>query len=342
MRMGWRGALGLAVSAVLLWLAFRHVEWDKVVTGLREANLGLMLLSAAVATCIFPLRALRWRAILDPVATNIPFSKLWRSTAIGMMINNVVPARAGEIARAYALSREEPRVPFAASFASLAVDRVFDAVMILALMFGALLDPRFPSGALASARGAAIGGIVGVTAVIIVLYLIVFFPERMITLYELFARRVAPRFEARGKELLHAFASGLSVLRSPSRFLAVIWWTLLHWLVNALAFWIAFRGMHVDAPFSAALFLQGLIAIGVAVPAAPGFFGVWEMAGKIGLGLFGVPESLAVAWAISFHILSYIPITLIGAWYFLRMGFHLGDLRQVDRGAVNEAPAGSS
>src|SRR4051812_7662467 len=206
MRMGWRGALGLVVSAVLLWLAFHNVRWGTVAEGLRQANLGLMLLSAAVATCIFPLRARRWRTILDPVARDIPLGKLWRATAIGMMINNVVPARAGEVARAYALSREEPRVPFAASFASLAVDRVFDAVIILILMFGALLDPRFPSGALSAARGAAVGGIVGVTAVIVVLYLIVFFPERMITLYELFARRVAPRFEARGKELLHAFA----------------------------------------------------------------------------------------------------------------------------------------
>lgn len=340
MRLGFRAVLGFAFSAVLLWLAFRNVEWGKVVEGLRHANLALMLLSAAVSTCIFPLRARRWRTILDPVAPDIPFGKLWRATAIGMMVNNVVPARAGEIARAYALTREEPRVPFAASFASLAVDRVFDAVVLLVLMFGALLDPRFPSGAFASARGAAIGGIVGVVAIVVVLYLIVFFPERIITMYELFARRVAPRFEARGKELLHAFASGLSVLRTPSRFVAVIWWTLLHWLVNALAFWIAFRGMNIDAPFSAALFLQGLIAIGVAAPAAPGFFGVWEIAGKLGLGLFGVAEALAVTWAISYHILSYIPITLIGAWYFLRMGMHLGDLRQVDRGAVNATPAG--
>lgn len=336
MRIGWRGALGLVLSVVLLWLAFRGVEWSRVVDGLRHANLGSMILSALVATLIFPLRARRWRTILDPIAPDIPFGKLWRSTAIGMMVNNVVPVRAGEFMRAYALSREEPRVPFAASFASLAVDRVFDALVVFGLMFGAMLDPRFPSGTFRSTVGLAVTGIVGLAGLLVALYLIVFFPDRMITLFELFARRVAPGLEERGKLLLHSFSRGLGVLRSPRRFVAVVWWTLLHWLVNALAFWIAFRGVNVDAPYSAALFVQGLIAIAVALPSSPGFFGVWEIAARMGLTLFGISQSLAITWAVSFHILSFIPITLIGLWYFLRLGLNMRDIRPVrmDDGAA--------
>src|SRR5262249_31866129 len=117
MRFGWRGALGIVLSLALLWWAFHDVEWSHVALALRQANVGLLVLSAVAATGIFPLRARRWRTILDPVEPGIPFSKLWRATAIGMMANNVLPARAGELARAYALSRETPRVPFSAAFA---------------------------------------------------------------------------------------------------------------------------------------------------------------------------------------------------------------------------------
>src|SRR5690349_7176562 len=153
MRFGWRGAIGILLSVALLWWAFHDIEWRQVAAELRRANVGLLVLSAVAATCIFPLRARRWRTILDPVEPNIAFGKLWRSTAIGMMVSNVVPARAGELARAYALSREVPRVPFSTAFASLAVDRVFDALIILVLMFGAMLDPRFPAeGGLSIAR----------------------------------------------------------------------------------------------------------------------------------------------------------------------------------------------
>ena len=208
-------------------------------------------------------------------------------------------------------------------------------------MFGAMLDPRFPRGSFASTASVAVTGIVGVVAVTAVLYLIVFFPDRTITLFELFARRVVPRFEQKGKEWLHAFAKGLSVLRSPVRFLAVVWWTLLHWLTNALAFWLAFKAVHVAAPFSAALFLQGLIAIGVAIPSSPGFFGVWEAVATYGLGLFGVAESLAITWAVAFHILSFIPITIIGGFYFVRLGLHLRDIGPAetnDQSGVAKAP----
>ena len=147
MKFGWRGALGILLSAAFLYFAFRGIAFAEVATHIRRADLGLLLLSAVAATCIFPLRALRWRPILDPIAPRLSFSRLWSATAIGMMINNVVPARAGEFARAYALSRSTPDMPFPAAFASLAVDRLFDAVVVLLLMLGAMLDPAFPRGA---------------------------------------------------------------------------------------------------------------------------------------------------------------------------------------------------
>ena len=326
MRFGWRGALGMLLSVALLWYAFHDIQWREVGVEIRRANLWLLLLSAVAATGIFPLRARRWRTILDPVQPNLPFGPLWRSTAIGMMVSNIVPARAGELARAYALSREIHRVPFSTAFASLAVDRVFDALIILLLMFGAMLMPSFPAGAAASAARYAVGGVVFVVAVIVVLYLIVFFPRQIILLFELLARRVSPAFEERGRAILVSFANGLSVLRSPQRFLAVFWWALLHWLLNALAFWIAFVAVGIHAPFGMALFTQGIIAIGVAIPSSPGFFGVFETAARFALGIYGISQTAALTWAMGFHLLSFIPITLIGAWYFARAGLSFAEL----------------
>lgn len=340
MKLGWRGALGIALSALLLWWAFRDAPFGEVLDHIRHANVWLLLAATVVGTSIFPLRARRWRTILDPVAPALPFGMLWRSTAIGMMISNVVPARAGEVARAYALTRETDRVPFTAAFASIAVDRVFDAAVLLMLMFAAMMDPRLAAGASIGGRPIselALGGLVFAVAVLTVLYLMVFFPALVLTGYGWFARLVSPRLEERGRGHLEAFMSGLGVLRSPRRFVAVFWWTLLHWLVNAAAFWIGFIAFGIDAPFSAALFLQGIIAIGVAVPQAPGFWGTFELLGKLGLALYGVRDGLAVAWGFSYHLLSFIPITLIGAAYFIRMGIHLGDVRAASTGEVASA-----
>jgi uncharacterized protein (TIRG00374 family) len=344
MKLGWRGALGFLLSALLLAWTLRGVNLREVWHVLAGSNLALLLLSAATATAIFPLRARRWRVILDPVEPNLPFGALWRATAIGMMVNNVVPARAGEIARPYALTRETPRVPFSAAFASIAVDRVFDTVVVLGLMFLAMLDPRFPRGTEAGrlVGSWAVTGSLAFIGLLAALYLLVFFPARVISLFEAFARRVAPRFEARGRDALFAFASGLGVLRSPRRFASVLWWTVLHWLTNALAFWIGFRAVGIAAPFGAALFLQGLIAIGVAIPSSPGFFGVFEAFAWTGLAVYGVDKTLAASWAIGFHLLSFVPITVFGAVYFARLGLHFGDLARTTAAESDPGGAGGA
>src|SRR5690606_25835673 len=132
---------------------------------------------------------------------------------------------------------------------SLVVDRVFDAVIVRLLIMVALLDPSLPAASADVSRrltqSLAVVSVVA-AAVLAVLYLLVFMPGVVIAWYELLTRRIAPRFEARGRDMLVAFASGLSVLRSPSRFVAVFLWTAAHWLVNALAFWIAFKAVGIE------------------------------------------------------------------------------------------------
>lgn len=327
-RVPWRGALGVALTVLLLWWAFRGVPWSALRAHLVAANPWLALLSVAVATSNYLLRARRWRPILHPVAPNLPFGPLWRATAIGMMANNVLPARLGELVRAYAVSRETT-VTFASAFASLVVDRAFDAFIVLVLMVLAMLSPAFPPGA--SAAGYAVTGTAVLVAAGLAMYAVVFFPDRLIRLYELFARRVAPRYEEQGRQLLRSFAEGLGVLRHPRRFLEVTWWALLLWLTMALSFWIMFLAFDIRVPFSAACFVLGLVVIGVAAPSTPGFFGLFEAAGLVGLTVYSVENSRALAWALTFHVLSLVPITVIGLYYLARSGMRLGELNELKR-----------
>jgi uncharacterized protein (TIRG00374 family) len=337
LRKQWRSLLGAVVGVGFLAWALHGIEPADIWFHIRRANPWLLLATSVAGTLIFPLRAPRWRVILSPVAAYLPFGILWRAIAIGMMGNNVLPARAGELARAFALSRETKRVPFSAAFASLAVDRIFDATVVLLLMAVATLDPSLPQGK--TFGGYSIAKIIGSGAAlalvaIVGLYLIVFFTEHAILVWEWIARRIAPRFEERGRRTLLAFASGLAVLRDPARFLSAMAWAIAMWLMNALAFWLGFKAVGIEVSFSAALMLQGLIAIGVAVPALPGFFGVFEYFARTGLGIYGIDPALATSWAISYHILTFLPITVIGIYYFVTLGLKLSDMN-----ATSEAVA---
>jgi uncharacterized protein (TIRG00374 family) len=326
MKVGWRGVLGVAISAACLIYVFHGIDWVDARARLAHTNYALLALAAFTATLMFPLRARRWRTILDPIAPKLPFGPLWRSTAIGMMVNNTVPARAGEPARAYALTREVPSISFSAAIASLVVDRVFDAIVVLLLMAVAIVAPGSPAGSGSAVGRATIVVAVVAAGMLIALYSLVFFPDALIRLFELVARRVSPLVEKRGAEVLRSFAGGLSILKSPVHFLAVFGWTMAHWLVQPVAFWLGFRSVGIEVPFTAALLVQGVIVIGVSLPSTPGFFGPFETAATWALPLYGVSHSAAATWAIVFHIVSFIPITLIGAYYFARVGLTMGEI----------------
>jgi uncharacterized protein (TIRG00374 family) len=329
LRPRWRAALGVVLSAALIYWTLHGISPTEVAQRLSESDPLLFAAATFCATAIFALRALRWQTILEPIATRIPFGPLWRATAVGMMVNNVVPARAGEIARAYALTKETP-VPFATALASLVVDRLFDAIVLLLLAATALLDPALSSADTIAGRplsSFAAGAGTLVLLLLVALYALVYFPTQLLRLFELFARRVSPSVEERGRRVLETFMRGLSVLRSPGRFAAVFGWTVAHWLLNALGFWLAFKAVGIGAPFSAALFLQAFIALGTAVPALPGFFGVFEYMSVQGLAVYGVSQQQSATWAIGYHLFSFIPITLIGAYYFARLGVRLRDLQ---------------
>lgn len=329
MRLDWRSALGIALSGLLLWWTLHDENLGAVWAAVRGGDWWLWTASTVAATLIFPLRSRRWRVILAPAVGRVSDGPLWRATAVGMMVNNVAPARAGEVARAYALAREVPRVSLAAALASIAVDRVFDAIVLLLMLFAAPLDPAFPPGVRLYGQSVptlARGGVLAVVALLAALYTMLALPAAAERLFRAVARRTAPRLEARGADALRAFTTGLGVLRHPGRFASVFAWTVAHWLLAAYSLWLGFRAVGITAPFTAALFLNGVSSVATALPSSPGFFGVFESVSKVALQVYRVPPTLAVSWALGYHVLTFIPITVIGAVYAVRLGLGLREL----------------
>ena len=115
MKIGWRNVLGIALSIGLLYWAFHAVDFGRVVQLLRTANPYYFAGATVAGTLIFPLRARRWRPILASVAPGLPLGMLWRATAIGMMVNNVVGVWGSGRARAYKLPHKEKSVVFGCS-----------------------------------------------------------------------------------------------------------------------------------------------------------------------------------------------------------------------------------
>jgi uncharacterized protein (TIRG00374 family) len=293
-----------------------------------------VLLTVFLATLTFPLRTIRWRLILrDAGGQALPWLPLWHATAIGFMANNLLPARAGEVARAYVAGRQMP-VRFTTALGSVGVERVFDALIMLALMAVAIAAPSFPANTVVQGRslsGLATAAAILFGAILVLALVVVHRPAPWLALLGRITHRLLPtRIADRLTHWAEGIVEGLSVLKSPARFAGVVAWSLVLWGTNAAAFAVCFRAFGLPVPLEAALLLQGIIGFGVAVPSTPGFVGVFEAATRITLGIYAVDASRAVSYALTYHLTTFLPITLLGLWSLSRLHLRLGELREGD------------
>ena len=99
----WRVWLGFGISLVFLYFAVRGQDFERIGEALREASY-IWLIPALVAYFLgVAVRSVRWHFLLKSVQ-DIPPRRLFPVVTIGFMANNVLPFRAGEVVRAYALS----------------------------------------------------------------------------------------------------------------------------------------------------------------------------------------------------------------------------------------------
>ena len=323
----WKAVLGILVSAALLYYAFRGVHFREVAAHVREADPWLLIAAGIAATVVFPLRALRWRPLLHPINPDSRFEPRFAATCIGFMANNLLPARVGEFARAYTLSRLEP-VRMSASFGSLVVERMFDGITVLSLLLISLAWPTFPEFSGTDFSGAATTLAIALAAAFGILLVMVHAPAGSVRFFQRTLGRLLPSaFRRPIVDALAAFLEGVAAIRDWRLVLATAAWSLVVWGAGAVGFWIGFKAFGLDVPFLGAVFLQSVIALAVSLPSAPGFFGLFEAGARIGLvEVWGVESARAVAFALGFHIAGFIPITLLGLFYLWRVGITWRDV----------------
>jgi hypothetical protein len=339
-----KAVVGIAATVFFLWLALREVHWSEVAAQLRQANWWLLGAATLVSTLGMHVRALRWKPLLQPVAPDVPFAPRIAAVCIGFGANNVFPARLGEFARAWVLARQA-RIPVTGAFGSLVVERALDGIVLVVFLLGSMALPGFPDLAPGSEVQAGVDWMIRIVSVLLAGALVlVFFPGRTVAIAERIANAVLPGAVRRPLlDALHAFIAGLHVLRSPRLLAISVAWAVAQWAFLATSFLLAFHAFGITEPgFLGAVFLQSLIAMAVAIPAGPGFFGVFEAASVLGLALWGVPNARAVSFAIGFHIAGWLTVTGLGAWYAARLNIRLRDLGRSDarvEQAVESDPA---
>tara|TARA_B100001179_G_scaffold3159_1_gene2188 strand:+ start:471 stop:1514 length:1044 start_codon:yes stop_codon:yes gene_type:complete len=331
MRRRWGMALtGALVTVLLLWWVLRGESLTDIVANIAQADLWLLSASIGVGTFGYFIRALRWKILLTPVKADTGLRSRFASVSIAFMANNLLPARVGDLARAYTFSRLEP-VSASAAFGSLVVERFMDGVVLLLFLIIPVYTSGFPSiEALSEGWGAGLLRLAILIVIVVtsVLCLIVAAPRLVINIAGWCGQLLSPEIGTASVKILESFISSIKIMRDARLLLLGFIWTLVFWTWHALSFWLGMLAFGIDTGFVSAIFTAGVVAFAVALPAAPGFFGTFHAGSDFAIGtVYGVDSADSLAFAFGYHFGGWVPITIIGLYYTWALGLSLGQAR---------------
>jgi uncharacterized protein (TIRG00374 family) len=322
--------IGIGVSAVLIFLFVRGQDFGEVKQAFQEANYFLVAASLPVYFLGLWMRTIRWQYLLRPVK-RVPALRLYPVVIIGLMANNLIPARVGELARAYVLGQRE-RISKTTSLGTIAVDRLFDGVTLVPMLFlvGAFAghEAKFDVPLLGQLHFAGLGIVMSILfgIGIVFLCLLAFVDSVRLQAMRLVKALLPASLEDKVENLMNSFLDGLHALRSPLDLGVALFFSIVSWTLEATMYWMIALAFDIHEGFHVFLLLTAASNLAIAIVASQGGVGPFELVVKETLVAFGATGSLAGAYAIGLHAILLFPVTLIGLYLIWSMKLTFGDM----------------
>ncbi len=291
---------GFVLSAFFLWVALRQVDGVSLVNAFATMNLLPVVFCAGALSVGILLRGIRWRVIAGSLENEQKFFS--RATNLGVLANLIFPGRVGEFVRVITLAKLSnsslPR-PLASAF----IDRLVDVFILAAC--ASILYWVLPIGTLVG-KWLTVFLIAGcVVTVLVVVY------ARSSGLTDVLISRLAKRWLQRWPLKPEVF---LAELRNEFRSLLGSWLSvkLIALALLILCFdYAAIAGLIQAFDLEATLLLWVFLAAWSALPSAPGYIGVYQVAAVWALSFYAVPAPTAVAIATVLQVITLVVATLM-------------------------------
>jgi uncharacterized protein (TIRG00374 family) len=311
--------VGLAVGVVLLALAFKGVDPRSLTAALARTDLRLVILGLVTVVATTAAKASRWGLLFYPSHRNLRFRKLLSAIVIGQMLNFLLPARLGELARAYLIGEAEGQ-PKLFALGTIVVEKLLDGLMLLLLL--GLLFLVMPLPDWLRLPGATTGlALAGLLAAVLVL---TGQRERILGAMDRFCQLV-PILERLGlRQRLGVLADGLSSLGASNANVRLLAWSVGIWVLAVLSNYLTLLALRIQVtPLAASLFVLAVIHLGLVVPSSPARIGVFQYICVLALSVFGVERSLALAYGFVLHFIVVLPIIFAGIFCLWKENFNL-------------------
>lgn len=312
-RFSWSALLTILLALVLLYFAFRGVDWGEMLRTVQQGRIEYLVLAFVMLTFSYFLRSLRWRVLLNAATAEPlhPLTTFW-ATCIGYMGNYFLPARAGEVIRS-ALMAQRGNINFMYVVATALTERIIDAALLVLFVITLLptLMTTIPDW-LATARQAMLivgfGGFIGLLLA----------PRLEWLALAILARLPLPdALKDKLKNLLEKFLLGVRAFQHPVRGGTFLLLTALIWALDVVIIVQVAQAFDISMSPAQGLFLLSALGLSSAIPSTPGYIGVYQFVTVSILTPFGVDQNRALVFILAFQAITYLLVLvfgLLGLW----------------------------
>jgi uncharacterized protein (TIRG00374 family) len=325
----WKLWIGLLISALFLYLAFRNVDLTRTWEVIRSASLFPLLLIVILTFFQYVIRAWRWRILLEPIK-KIGFSNRLSSILIGFAANCVLPARLGEFIRANYMGRRE-NISGSSIFGTIVVERLFDGFTLLLILLIGLIGTSFPEewrSISVSLRATGFFLLFFYILVIIFLAGFKYKAKPFLNILDGLLFFLPNRFRTKITDMIWNFSLGLVLIKNPYQWFQAILYSLFVWFVNLYQIQLIEQSTGLGLPFMATFLIMAMASFGAMIPSAPGFIGTFHLSVQYGFIFYGVGKEEALSAAILWHAALFFPTMLFGLIAFLLFNIPLGRLSE--------------
>ena len=319
-RVNWKKLiLSTLISAGFIVLIVRNIDYRSFAAEIGKADKSLIWLGLLSYALSFWFRSVRWGLILRP-ERRFRISALFSGIVIGWMANNVLPVRMGEFVRAYDFGRIH-NFSKSLTFASIVVERLMDGLTLVILLAIILMFVSFSPGI----NQIFVLGIFIFFSLFIILFYLIAGKElgRETGIFRFIDSRAKRYLKAEAHFVINNFLKGLEVLLQEKLMLGVFGLSIMVWFAEAGMYACFIKAFHLELPSYAPIFILCIVNLGLIVPSI-GYVGTFEWFCKLAiLQLAAVGASAAAGYAIALHATQYIPVTLLGIYFFIRHNFDI-------------------
>ena len=298
--------LGLIISVSFFAIFLVRTDFGDIWQAFESADYLLAIAAVPLYFVGFWLRTVRWHYLLKPVS-DVPTLRLFPVVLIGLMTNNVAPARVGELVRAHLIGERES-MNKSTALGTIAVDRAFDGLTLVAILGTVTLI----SGANPEVKGIGVFAALVFLAASSVLVALALSPLRSRTLLLRIIRLAPVSLADKIEGLLDAFLSGLLAIRNPMVLGQAALASFGSWMIEGLMYYIVGEAFGLNVGFHVYLIVLAGANLALAILASPGGIGPFEVTTREVLVSFSVGGASASAYAVALHALLLVPVIIIG------------------------------